>query len=229
MRGLFTQLFTFASLAGAGHAAPWVRDDDGWYARALVAQDELNGAEGWRVDLYGEYGLNDLWTVTAKSEAVTYPGGEEFDREAFRLTLRRQLLKRGNWVVGAEAGPIQGSSTTGLGSCDGFGFEARGGVGYSGAVKGRDFYLFADAVHLELEDGCARDRIEVGYGSDLTERVFLTQQFWLESGDRSARSMKVENQLGVHFGAVDVSLGYRQEIGGEFEESAILVALVARK
>ena len=73
MRGLFTQLFTAATLAGAGSAAPWVGDDGGWYGRALVAHDTLCDADGWRGDLYAEYGLTDAWTVTAKSESVTYP------------------------------------------------------------------------------------------------------------------------------------------------------------
>jgi hypothetical protein len=66
MRGLITQILTAASIAGA--------------------------AEGWRADLYGEYGINDRWTLTAKSEAVTYPDFTEFDREALRLSIRRQLL-----------------------------------------------------------------------------------------------------------------------------------------
>lgn len=40
MRGLITQIFRAASLAGFAEAAPWVRVGD-----------------GWRGDLYGEYGL----------------------------------------------------------------------------------------------------------------------------------------------------------------------------
>jgi hypothetical protein len=40
MRGLITQIFTAASLAGFAEAAPWVRVGD-----------------GWRGDLYGQYGF----------------------------------------------------------------------------------------------------------------------------------------------------------------------------
>lgn len=229
MRGLLTQVLTAASLAGTAQAAPWVRDDDGWYARALVAHDDLNGAEGWRADLYGEYGLADNWTVTVKSEAVRYANSAEFDRESWRLTLRRELLNVGNWTLGAEAGAIQGSTTTGLDSCTGLGFEARTGLGYSGEVKGQKFYTFADVAYIEQESGCTRRRAEIGYGSDLTDRIFLSQQVWIEEGDRSASSIKLENQIGIHFDKVDVSLGYREEVGGEFEETAILVAVVARR
>ena len=175
MRGLFTQLFTAVTLAGAASAAPWVRDDGGWYGRALVAHDTLGDANGWRGDLYAEYGLTDAWTVTAKSESVTYPDYEAFDRDAFRLTLRRKLFTHKNWTAGAEAGPIYGSTVTGLSGCEGFGFETRGGLGYSGVRKtGRKFYAFADAAYIRQETGCERVRAEFGYGSDLTERVFLT-------------------------------------------------------
>lgn len=230
MRGLFTQIFTAASIAGAASAAPWVREEGGWYGRALIANDTLDGAEGWRGDAYAEYGLTGDWTVTAKTETVTYTDFEEFDRDAFRLTLRRKLLERGNWTLGAEAGPIYGSTATGFAGCDGYGFEARGGAGYSGAHKsGQRFYAFADAAYIRQENGCERMRAEFGYGSDLTDRVFVTQQLWIEEGNKSADSIKLENQIGVHFGPLDVSLGYREEYGGQFEERAILVALVARR
>lgn len=230
MRGLLTQLFTAFSVAGAAQAAPWVREDGGWYGRALVAHDSLGEAEGWRTDGYAEYGLSDDWTATAKAEAVSYSGYSEFDQEAYRLTLRRKLFTHGNWAIGAEAGPVYGSTSTGFNTCDGLGFEARAGAGYSGTRKsGRNVYAFADAALIRQEGGCERFRAEFGYGSDLTERIFLTQQLWIEEGNRSADSIKIENQIGVHFGPVDVSLGYREELGGQFDEHAVLVAVVARR
>ncbi len=230
MRGLVTQIFAAAGLAGVADAAPWVRDDGGWYARALIAHDTLDGAEGWRGDAYGEYGLSDTWTVTAKFESVTYPDFEAFNRDAYRLTLRRKLLDHGKWTLGAEAGPVYGTTATGFTGCNGFGFEARGGLGYSSQNdEGRSFYAFADAAQIWQEDGCQRSRAEFGYGSDLTERIFLTQQLWIEEGNQSADSVKLENQVGVHFDKVDVSLGYREELGGQFEETAVLIAVVARR
>jgi hypothetical protein len=41
--------------------------------------------------------------------------------------------------------------------------------------------------------------------------------------------IKIENQLGVHFYKVDVSPGYREELGGQFDEPAVLIAVVARR
>jgi hypothetical protein len=230
MRGLITQISIAASVAGLADAAPWVRDEGGWYGRALVARDTLGGAEGWRADGYAEYGLNDDWTLTAKAEAVTYPDFEAFDREAYRLTLRRHLFARGSWTAGVEAGPIYGSTATGLSLCEGAGFESRTGIGTSRVSKaGHPWYVFADAAYIAQGDACSRARAEIGYGADLSRRVFVTQQVWIEEGERTANSLKLENQIGLHFGAVDVSLGYREELGGEFEETAILIAVVARR
>ena len=229
MRGQVTHFLTAASLAATAEAAPWTQADGSWYGRALVARDTLNSAEGWRADLYAEYGLTGNLTLTAKSEAVTYQGFDAFDRDTLRLSLRRQLLQRGNWTLGAEAAVLDGSTSTGFTSCDGFGAEMRTGLGYSGKRKGRAFYAFGDVALIRQEQGCERWRAEFGYGSDLTEHIFLTQQIWFEEGNISARSVKTESQIGVHWGPADVSLGYREEIGGAFEETAVLVAVVMRR
>lgn len=69
----------------------------------------------------------------------------------------------------------------------------------------------------------------MGLGQDMTRHIFIGQQLWYEDGNRTGRSVKTETQLGVHLGPVDLSLGYRDEIGGAFEESAILIAVVARR
>lgn len=229
MRGWITQFFTAASLAASAEAAPWTQAEGSWYGRALLARDTLNSADGWRADLYAEYGLTRNLTLTAKSEAVTYEGFEAFDRDTFRLSLRRQLLQRGNWTLGAEAAYLEGSTSTGFTRCDGRGTEIRTGLGYTGERKGRQFYAFGDAAFIRQQNGCDRWRAELGYGSDLTRHIFLTQQLWIEEGNLTARSVKTESQIGVHWGPADVSLGYREEIGGAFEETAVLIAVVMRR
>jgi len=231
MRGLQTYLLAGASLAGCAEAAPWVRDEGGWYSRALVAQDRLDGAEGWRTDLYGEYGLTPKLTVTAKSERVSFPGAADFNRDSYRLTLRREMFSRGGWVAGAEAGAVHGSTVTGPDrACDGAGLETRLGAGWSGvSERGRGRYAFADIARIVQQDGCERSRIEIGHGQDITERIFISQQLWLEDGNRSVRSVKTDAQLGVRVSGMEVSLGYREEIGGLYNERAVLVAVVARR
>lgn len=234
MRGLISFFLAGASVSGVAEAAPWVREDGGWYARALGAHDSLNGVDGWRLDLYGEYGVTDKVTLTLKNEAVIYPDAPAFDRDSWRLTARRTLGSYKGFTAGAELGAFHGttlnaSSDTGLFFCDGSGFEARAGGGWSGTYRDRPLHAFADVAHLAQGDGCGRTRIEVGYGQDMTKHIFIGQQLWLEDGERSGRSVKTETQLGIHFGRVDLSLGYREEIGGTFEENAVLIAIVARR
>ena len=233
MRGIISFILAGASASGVAEAAPWVREDGGWYTRALGARDSLNGVEGWRADLYGEYGVTDKITVTVKNEAVMYPDAAAFDRDYWRLTARRTLGSHKGWTAGVEAGafhgsPLNASDGRDLIFCEGTGFEARAGAGWSGTYRGKPLYAFVDASHLAQKDGCSRNRIEAGYGQDLTDRIFIGQQLWFEEGDLTGRSVKTETQLGVHFGRFDVSLGYREEIGGTFNENAVLIALVAR-
>lgn len=231
MRGLQTYLLAGASLAGTAEAAPWVREEGGWYSRALVAQDRLDGADGWRTDFYGEYGLTPKLTITGKSERVSFPGAADFNRDSYRVTVRRELFSYGGWVAGAEAGAVYGSTVTGVvRACDGSGFETRLGAGWSGvSLEGRGRYAFADIARIVQQDGCERNRIEIGHGQDLTERIFISQQLWLEDGNHSARSVKTDAQLGVRMNGMEISLGYREEIGGLYDERAVLVAVVARR
>ncbi|KCZ96151.1 hypothetical protein HHI_00690 [Hyphomonas hirschiana VP5] len=234
MRGLISFFLAGASVSGVAEAAPWVREDGGWYGRALGAHDSLNGVDGWRLDLYGEYGVTEKITVTLKNEAVIYPDAPAFDRDLWRLTARRTLATYKGWTAGAELGAFHGStlnasSDDGLFFCDGTGFEARLGGGWSGVYKQRPLYAFADVAHLAQGSGCGRTRIEFGYGQDLTKHIFLGQQLWFEEGEFSGRSVKTESQLGVHLGRVDVSVGYREEIGGTFNENAVLIAIVAKR
>ena len=63
----------------------------------------------------------------------------------------------------------------------------------------------------------------------MTNHILIGQQLWFEEGERSGRSVKTETQLGVHLGRFAVSLGYRDEIGGAFEENAVLIAVIARR
>lgn len=234
MRGLILFFIAATGAGGIAEAGPWVRDDGGWYARALAARDSLNGEEGWRLDLYGEYGLTPKLTATLKNEAVIYPGAPAFDRDLWRLTVRRTLASHKGWTAAAEIGAfhgstLNGSAASGLVFCEGAGFEGRLGAGWSGSYRGRPLYTFVDVARLSQGDGCDRTRLEAGYGQDLTRNIFIGQQLWFEEAAISGQSVKTETQLGVHFGPVDVSLGYREEISGNFNENAVLIAVSARR
>jgi len=229
MRGLGGILFGALIASGTAEAGPWAQAPGGTYARAMVSAERLDGEDGWRGDVYGEYGLIRNWTLTGKMESVRYDGGTA-DTDAYRVSARRQLWSSGNgWAVGAEAAVIHGSTLAGIYGCQGWGGEARASLGRSGVRKGRDYYFFADAAWVNQEGGCNRQRLELGYGSDLGGKFFMTEQVWLENGQQSADSLKTESQIGYHFPLADVSLGYREEFGGAFDEQAVLLAVTVRR
>lgn len=213
---------------GRAEAGPWAQGQGDWYARAVLSDEQLDGANGTRVDLYGEYGITEKWTLTAKSEAVAYDIGSQFDREAYQLTLRRQLISNRGWAVGVEAGAVYGSAVAGVFGCEGLGAEARLSGGLSGVRGDRAFYAFADIAANGHEDGCTRQRLEIGYGVDLWQDVYFGQQLWVERGNVTADSNKYETQLGYHFPWADVSVGYREEFAGDFDEKAVLVGVTLR-
>lgn len=88
---------------------------------------------------------------------------------------------------------------------------------------------FGDVSYIRPEGDCYYRLFELGHGSDLTRRIFLTQQVWLQGGTSSADSIKAESQLGLHFSCFHLALGCGAEIGGWFDETAGLVILTARR
>lgn len=228
MRGFWGIACGGLCLAAPAWAGPWAQEQGNWYLQAAVTQEELEDMDGNRVELYGEYGVADGWLVTAKSEAVTYDSDYDLDKEAARLSVRRQLLSHKGWAVGAEGGLVYGSSVAGVFGCDAWGAEARLSGGLSGVRGARSFYTFADAAVIRHEDGCTRYRAEIGYGVDVWKNVFLSQQLWIERGNDTADSNKYETKLGYHFPWVDLALGYRQEFAGEYDEQAILLAMTVK-
>lgn len=230
MRGLGEILFGALAVAGSAEAGPWAQAPGGIYSRGVVSSEQLDGEDGWRGDIYGEYGLPGRFTLTGKVESVRYDGGTS-DADAYRVSVRHQLWSGAKgWAFGVEGAAIHGNALAGIYGCQGWGGEVRLSAGRSGTTrKGRNYYLFADAAWIRQEGGCDRQRIELGYGSDLGEHFFTTQQVWLEYGRRSADSIKTETQFGYHFPLADLSLGYREELGGEFDEQAILIAVTVRR
>ena len=230
MRGLGGLLFGMLAVSGTAEAGPWTQAPGGIYARGIISSERLDGEDGWRGDLYGEYGLTSHWTVTGKVESVRYEYGGVSDRDAYRLSVRRQLWSNeAGWVAGAEAGLIHGSAVAGVYGCEGWGSELRASVGRSGTYRERDYYLFGGFAQINQENGCSRQRLEFGYGADIGGHFFTSQQLWLEQGNQSARSIKSDTQLGYHFPLVDVALGFREEYGGEFDEQAWLLAFTVRR
>lgn len=219
-----------ASVCGVAEAGPWAQEPGGFYGRALVAREVLDGADAWRGDVYAERGLTKTLTIMAKAEAVRFDQTDAFDREAVRLAVRKQVFKKGGFAGAIEVGALHGATATGVTGCQSLGGEVRASLGYSGtSKKGRDWYAFGDVAAIEHEGGCRRQRVELGYGSDISAKLFIGQQVWLEQGDVSADSIKTETVLGYHADWADVSVGYRAEHGGQFDEQSYLISVTVRR
>lgn len=221
--------FWAAGVCGVAEAGPWALEPGGFYARALVAHEVLDGADAWRGDVYAERGLTDTLSIMAKAEAVRFDQADEFDQEAYRIAVRKQVFKKNGFAGAVELGVVHGAVATGFAACQSLGGEARVSLGYSGATKkGLDWYAFGDVAAIEHEGGCHRQRVELGYGADISAKLFVGQQVWLEHGNLSADSIKSESTFGYHAGWADVSVGYRAEHGGLFDEESYLIAITVR-
>ena len=213
-------------------AAPWGQAEKAAFARAALNRTEVEGLQGWRTDLYTEYGLTDRWTVTAKYERVTFEDFAEFEASGWRTTLRRSFALSEAWVVSAEAGVLEGEAIGGASGCQSTGGEARAGLAHSFSREAKKVqrygFWFAEAAVRAHSDGCQRYRLEAGYGREIARNIWLVNQFWLDQGSENARSLKHQFEYVLRRGAYDVSTGSLVELGGEFEEVGLFISLARR-
>ena len=227
-RGFFI-FIVFLLPFGAAEAGPWVREKGDGYLQAAILGQIIDGETAIRSELYGEYGLSTKWTVNAQVEGVKFTQLDGFDQFAYRCTGRRQLWQKGIWKVAFEGGLVGGEAIGGtIGGCDTIGGEARLSFGGGGRTeKGRDWFAFIDGAIRE-HGNCRRQRIEAGVGREVVKNWFTVSKVFLEEGSGDARSIKVETALSRRFGQTDLSLGYRQELGGRFRENGIILSVERR-
>ena len=208
-------------------AAPWVQGDGELYVRTAIASEQVESLEGYRADIYAEYGLSERWTLSLKSEAVAYPDAQDFNVQGWRATARRQMFASGGFRASLEGGLLQGAAIGGRNGCETLGAEVRGGVAWSGTWRKTETF-----THLEfasrLHDGCRRDRFEFGLGQKLIGPIWSVSQLWYEDGTVNARSQKNQTELLWKAEAFEASVGYRKENGGFFDEEGIFIALAGR-
>lgn len=209
-------------------AAPWIQEEGGLYTRIALAAEEVEGLSAWRGDVYGEYGVSDKWTLTAKLEGVAFEdSASDFNRQGWRATGRRQLFQYKGWLGSVEIGALQGEAIGGANGCETLGAEARAGVAWSGAWQKTETFTFAE-VAGRFHDGCRRERFEYGLGQRLTRNVWSVSQVWIERGNRNARSDKLQTEFLWKAKSFEASIGYRQEMGGQFEEESIFVSFAKK-
>lgn len=205
-------------------AAPWVRADAEIFARWAVARERVETLDAWRSDLYVEYGLNGDWTISGKFEGVAYDEAADFNSEGWRATARRRLFQHGNIVSSAEFGALKGAAIGGANGCETLGLELRSGLAWSGRLGKVETFAFGE-VAGRFHDGCRRERYEFGFGQKMTQNIWVVSQAFVERGDQNARSDKIQTELLWKSGRLETSLGYRQEVGGRFQEESIFVAV----
>jgi hypothetical protein len=218
-----------AALAGLGpaeaDASPWVQPDGDTYARLAYAREEVSGLQASRIDAYAKHGLSDAWTVTGKVDLLVFDTADDFNANGYRLTLRRGFRQDKRLKFAVEGGLVGGEAISGFSGCEGPGGELRLSAGGGWRVKESDHFAFIDVVRREHSDACHRNRLEVGFGQDLGPKWQLISQFWLERGSGDARSDKSEVSLVRRTDWGDLSLAYRYEFSGRFDERAFVIAL----
>ncbi|MEM6535529.1 MAG: hypothetical protein AAF613_07810 [Pseudomonadota bacterium] len=214
-------------LGPTANASPWVQNEGSLYSRLAVSSEEVNGLAATRTDIYGEYGLTDHWTITIKGEAVRFDDGSDFNNESLRITARRALFTVSGFVGALEGGYIEGGSLSNQNSCETVGLETRANLGWSGQAQGFTTFAFAEIAGRFHED-CERDRAEFGLGQEVSNNIWVISQAWFERGSDKAASDKVQTELLWRAGDIDLSVGYREEISGRFEEQSVFLAAVRR-
>jgi len=209
-------------------AAPWTHDDGALYARASVAQEQIEGLSAWRADLYAEYGLSDTLTLSLKTEAVAFESGaEDFDTQGWRATLRQRIFQSDTFNLTLEGGVLKGGAIGGTNGCETLGIEVRGGASWSGDLWDHQTFTFAEAVQREHER-CRRTRYEAGFGQEIVDNLWSVTQVWIQRGPQRGDSNKTQTEMMWRREHADYSVGYRREYGGNFREESIFLAVAKR-
>ncbi|MEL7545643.1 MAG: hypothetical protein AAGJ84_03260 [Pseudomonadota bacterium] len=224
MRSALALLHLLSSWAMSAHASPWAQEEGGLYARVAWADETIDSIAADRTDIYAELGLGDGYTVTGKIERVDYAEADRFDTTAWRTTLRRQVFRRSGFVGSVEFGALQGAAIGGRMGCDRLGMEGRVSVGWSGELRNTQSFSFVE-VATRQHEACYRNRIEFGLGRKAMDELWLVTQVWLERGDKDALSNKTQTDLVWTGGQVDLTLSYREEFSGAFEERGVVISL----
>ncbi|GGB58585.1 MULTISPECIES: hypothetical protein [Henriciella] len=222
-------LVAIACWAPAANAGPWTRHDDEFYTRLAISRSSVQSLNAVRYDTYSEYGVTDQWTATFKYERLDFDRYPEFSSDGWRATARRGFRFSPSIVVSLEGGVLRGAAIGGAAACEALGAEARAGLGqsltYKLKKKSVPAFWFAEAAYRIHEDGCNRKRFEVGYGQEVFSNVWAISQAWFDDGTHNAGSSKYQFEYLWKAETFELSIGSLTEFGGEFEESAVFLAI----
>ncbi len=215
-------------LAPMALAGPWVQADQSLYVRGGMAFEDHEGFDATRMDVYGEYGVTDAWTLSAKYERVDFEDSSPFDSDGWRVTARRRVLSQGRWIASFEGGLLEGAALGGFRGCESLGGEIGAGLGFGTTLENEEqIYAGVSVARREHQDDCYHNRFEAVYGATSPSGWTWTYQFWAERGEDD-KSDKFEVMLSRQFGMLEPGIAFRREIGGDFEETAVFVSLAFR-
>lgn len=228
MREVVISLLGVCIAVAEAEAGPWGRHDGEAYARLAGAGEIIDGAQAWRVDAYGEYGLKQDWTLIGKYETVRFPNAREFDASETRLLLQRRLFNERLLVGSAGGGLVYGAAIGGVIGCETIGFEARTSAGTKGILAGRNWYASVDLSGRWHTDGCRRQKLDLVFGFEQRKNVTFAPQIFIEKSNRGADSKAVQLEWIEHHKWFDLSYGYKYEAGDLFQQHATIVGISKR-
>lgn len=215
------------SFSGSASAGAWVQTKGDAYLRASRASEDHGTLEATRWDAYAEWGFSDVWTLTGKIERVDFDGSDVFDSTGYHTTVRRKLWTHGAWVSSAELGLLEGAAIGGFQGCESVGGELNFAVGRSGPTIVGDLYGSVMAGRREHQAGCYANRLEAVIGYTAKSGWIYTGQYWSQRGTQPD-SDKYEVMISRKIGKFELGIGSREEVSGEFDETAFVVSVAVR-
>lgn len=216
---------------GRANAGAWSPPAGVGQSITSVSKDEADFGDKWRAEDYFEYGFGAGWGLHFKAEAelATTPGVAirlDDAQSDYRIGVQKSFAIGERAAVAVQASALAGDALDGL-LCGGSGYEARALAGTSFSLLGRSGFVDVEAGYRSRGSQCERVVGEATLGFDLTDNWSVVAKTWGEEGD-DVRSQKVEAELYRSFGNFRLGLGYREEVGGRFEEKGVVVMFGTR-
>lgn len=186
-----------------------------------VSSDRSEFGDGVSSSTLLEIGIAGGWGAALKYETQTRDSDfGPMSREASQLSLQKSFSFADRGVFAVRASALGGDAMEGP-LCSGVGAEVRLAVGVSQAIPTGQVYADIDAGFRTRGDGCERFVGQAVLGVDLGLGFRAMAKTYAEKGD-GALSIKAEAMLLFDAGDFDIGVGYREEVSGRFEESAVV-------
>lgn len=217
-------LATSSTLAPVAHAGAWSVPADAQQWFATISRETGDFGEAWRADDFVELGLGDGWEITTKIESQIRIDEAFDDRSGFRVGIQKAFPIGERGSIAVQASALAGESLDGV-ECEGGGYEIRAAIGTSFAIGDREGFVNVEAGH-RTRNACERSVVEAAAGIEFAPSWNLGLKAWQDGG--ADGSTKAEMTVGYDFGFMEVGVGWREEISGNFAEKGWVVSAGAR-